>query len=241
MLATLAAIALLAAGNFSSPAGYYWRPFFTTNPDERYQSAHFILTAPAGHDAGRLLDELEGARRDVLMFGLALPNRVEASSYRTTGEFTRRSGGRAFNLAYAVGERIHLQPLSLLLKRGDLSQVLRHELTHIGLAGAVRRGLPQWMNEGIAMRVGGEMPPGREKFRTLSALEDSLAHSRTHATLRAAYAGSRYLVDRLIADYGAERVLRLVRDMARIGDFSARFRELTGADAAVWCRRILAR
>jgi hypothetical protein len=200
----------------------------------RYQSAHFTVLAPAGEEMGRLLDELERAYADVRAYGLSLPSMVETRCHATTDQFVRRSGGNAFNLALARGARIDLQPLRILLGRRELPRALRHELTHVALAGAARKSLPRWMNEGMAMMVAGEKHPESIKFARLDQLEDSLTRSRSHEHIRSAYGTAGRLVSRLAATVGKERLLAFLRGVATGGEFEKRFKALTGKRAAEW-------
>ncbi|MEP7219948.1 MAG: hypothetical protein ABI876_13580 [Bacteroidota bacterium] len=207
----------------------------------RYQSAHFILTAPAGGDVGRLLDELESAYRDVQRYGLQMPARVDARSHASTADFAGAAGVPRFNLAAAVGTRIELQPMVVLLRRGELTRALRHELTHVALAEAARRGLPRWLNEGMAMMVAGEMQPERLTFTRLDRLEDSLKGSRLQPTIRSAYGTSRRLASRLIESVGQGSVLSFLGSVGASGGFEEKFRGLTGMGSAEWGRMELGR
>ncbi len=200
----------------------------------RYQSSHVILYAPSGRDVSRLLSELESAYRDVRLFGIALPGMVEARTYATTADFVAGSGGRAFNLAVARGVRIHLQPGDVLLRRGEMANTLRHELTHVGLEGAARNGLPRWMNEGLAMMVAGEQRPETIRFRRLEALEDTLSRSASYSRLRSAYGTSQRLVRSLSDMIGRPKVLALVRSVASGGNFEKGFRAVAGLAPAEW-------
>lgn len=207
----------------------------------RYQSAHFILTAPRGSDPGRLLEELESAYRDLRAFGLKMPSMITARSYGSTADFTRGAGASSFNLGIAIADVIHLQPVALLLRRGDLGRTLRHELTHVGLVEAARRGLPRWMNEGMAMVAAAEKQPERLRFLRLDRLELTLSSSRSHDTLRSAYGTAERLVSGLIATVGKEKLLSLLREVAGGGDFEERFARLTGLPPGEWGARELGR
>ncbi|MFL6152670.1 MAG: hypothetical protein ACJ72B_09830, partial [Ornithinibacter sp.] len=86
---------LVAASNFSKGAGYSGVPspvLHQDSQDRRYQSAHFVLTAPAGPEPGEVLEELERAYRGVSGYGLTLPGRIMAYLYGSSGEFIRGSG-----------------------------------------------------------------------------------------------------------------------------------------------------
>lgn len=200
----------------------------------RYSSSHFTVRAPAGHDMNRLLDELELAYTDVRSFGLALPTMVQVRSYGTTAQFVRHSGGQTFHLAIARDELLHLQPLATLLKSGEFSRTLRHELTHVALVGAAKRGLPRWLNEGMAMVVAGEHHPEETKFRSLRQLDDTLAGSRSRRTLRGAYGTAGRLVRRLVESHGKEKVLALLRTVESRGKFEEAFSSFTGTSVRDW-------
>lgn len=202
----------------------------------RYSSAHFTLTAPAGYDMTRLMDELERAYDDVRRKGLSLPGMIHGTSYASTSGFVRGSGGRAFHLALARDERLHLQPLPVLLKNGDLPRALRHELTHVALADAARRGLPRWFNEGMALAVAGERHSEGLAFTSLRQLDDTIARSASHEHLRDAYGTAGRLTRNLLERHGMSGMLALVRTVARRGDFERAFRGATGTGLREWER-----
>lgn len=205
----------------------------------RFRSAHITLTAPAGGDVNVLLNELERAHADVRAFGLTLPSMVEARSYPTSRAFVRGSGASLFNLALAVGLRIHLQPVVLLLRSGEFARTLRHEMAHVAMDAAARRGLPRWMNEGMAMTAAGQKGEEAIRFRTLDALEDTLARSRDHAHVRSAYATAERLVAGLVRAYGKARVLALIRATAAGSGFRRTFSALSGENPDRWGRKRL--
>ncbi len=205
-----------------------------TAQDARYQSAHFLVHAARGQDVSGLLEELESAYRDVQAYGLSLPRTVIAYCYPSTAEFTRRSHGEAFHLALASQQRLHLQPLRVLLRDGNLARTLRHELTHVALAAAAERGLPRWLNEGMAMIVAGERHPQRITFRSLRQLEDTLLRSRSHDNLRSAYGTAARLTERLVNQLGRERTLALLRTVGSRGQFEQAFGASVGSSLRLW-------
>ncbi len=199
-----------------------------------YRSAHILLTAPAAVDASRVVDELERAYRDVVRFGLRLPPTIDVRSYSTTSEFTRMSGGERYHLAISRGGVVRLQPVSLLLRRGDLARALRHELVHVAVQGMQAAGLPRWLNEGLALTVAGERPTGTLMFEGLAALEDTLRQSRSYRSVRAAYGTAGRLVATLVAGYGKARVVRLVGSSTDSNAFERAFAELSGTTLQRW-------
>ncbi|HVZ38287.1 MAG TPA: hypothetical protein VHI13_03350 [Candidatus Kapabacteria bacterium] len=208
---------------------------------QRYQSAHVVLLAPAGQDVTRLLDELERAHADVRAYGLTLRGMISARCYATTADFMSASGASAYNLALARSGRIHLQPLAVLMRRGELGRALRHEITHVALESAARRGLPRWLNEGMAMSVAGEKQPERLRFARLAQLEDTLARSRRYDNLRSAYGTAERLTSALLLACGRAKVVGLLQAVGAGSGFDAGFRALTGAEPDRWAASRLGR
>jgi hypothetical protein len=189
---------------------------------------------PRGENAARVLDELKRAYVAVREYGVRLPAKVNARIYRSTYEFTQGSGGAAYNLAVWSRGVVHLQPARVLLRSGGFARSLRHELTHAGLAETAGSTLPRWLNEGLAMTAAGELQPETVRFRTLAALEDTIARSRAYATVRGAYGTAARLVRALVERYGRGRVISLAAGAAAGRHFESEFRGLTGLTAAEW-------
>lgn len=203
------------------------------------RSAHVVLNAPRGAGSERLLEELESAYVHVRSWGLKLPSRVNAWGYSTVDSYVRGSGGARATLASTLRGSIHLQPMDLLLRHAALSRTLRHEMVHVALDIAARRGLPRWFNEGLAMLVAGEMQVESARFATLAELKRGFGADGDHATARSAYATARRLVECLEKEYGRVRMASLVRNVGGRGGFPDRFRELTGSRPAAWVARNL--
>lgn len=198
------------------------------------RSSHVVLHGPGGGAGERLLEELEEAYLHVRSWGLKLPTRVEAWGYSTTDSYVRASGGSRLTLAVTVRQSIHLQPVDLLLRHAALVRTLRHEMTHVALDPAARRGLPRWFNEGLSMLVAGERQIESTPFATLAALERGLGPKGDHATTRSAYETARRLVEDLEKTYGRSRITGLIGSVSRRGGFARRFHDLTGKDAPAW-------
>ncbi len=205
-------------------------------PNGRYRSAHFVLHISRTSNTPRLLDELERAYQHVREYGFSLPSSIDAWSYGSTDDFVRKSGAARYNLAFAAGRTIHLQPLSLLLRRGELPRALRHELTHIALATAAEKGLPRWFNEGTAMVVAGERHPETIKFPNLEALERTLTQSKSYDTLRSAYGTAARLVAQFVETNGREKLIELIRSVAGSGGFTRKYNALAAAAHRAFCK-----
>ncbi len=198
------------------------------------RSSHVTLHSTMGGGSERLLEELEGAYIHVRGWGLKLPARVEAWGYSTTDSYVRGSGGSRLTLALTVGQSIHLQPIELLLRHSALTRTLRHEMTHVALHQASRRGMPRWFGEGLSMLVAGERQIESTRFNSLSSLERGLGPKGEHTTTRSAYETARRLVEDLSIEYGRSRIVGLVGLVASRGGFAGRFRTLTGKDPQTW-------
>jgi hypothetical protein len=104
---------------------------------------------------------LESARSDFLHRASAaslstdvplLEIRINAS----TGDFTARSGQPWWAAAATKGNRIELQPVGVLKRRGALTTTLRHELAHVVIDAISRNHAPRWLGEGFAIYLAGE-------------------------------------------------------------------------------------
>ena len=116
---------------------------------------------------------------------------MEIRLNESTGDFTARTGQPWWAAAATKGNRIELQPVGLLKRRGVLTTTLRHELAHVFIDGASHDRAPRWMKEGFAIYLAGE---GRSFAHTrggaisVDELERRLEHPRTQSEMRELYA-----------------------------------------------------
>jgi len=127
-------------------------------------SEHFRVTYPADvdrRDADQVLTTLESARGDYLRrasaasIGVDIPS-LDIRLNDSTGDFTSRTGQPWWAAAATKGNRIELQPLPLLKRRGVLSTTLRHELAHAVIDAVSHNRAPRWLAEGLAIYLAGE-------------------------------------------------------------------------------------
>jgi tetratricopeptide (TPR) repeat protein len=109
----------------------------------------------------------------------------------------------------------------------ELDRVLAHELTHAVVRTLATRGVPAWLNEGLATTletgeidwtepiIGGRPFPLRVLQSGFGRLQGDQA--------RAAYAISAFAVRRLLAEAGGFAVANLLRDLADGVDFDTAF------------------
>ncbi|MFN2578303.1 MAG: SpoIID/LytB domain-containing protein [Pyrinomonadaceae bacterium] len=127
-------------------------------------SEHFRLTYPADvnrRDADQVLTTLESARGDYLRRASAALNPVDIPLLdirfnESTGDFTSRTGQPWWAAAATKGNRIELQPLTLLKRRGALWTTLRHELAHAVIDAVSHHRALRWLAEGLAIYLAGE-------------------------------------------------------------------------------------
>jgi len=181
-------------------------------------SEHFRVTYPAGvdrRDADQVLNTLEAARGDFLHRASAASGPIEIRTLQirlneSTGDFTSRTGQPWWAAAATKGNRIELQPVGLLKRRGVLTNTLRHELAHTVIDAVSRNRAPRWLEEGFALYLAGE---GATISRYLSRsahsteeLEQRLARPGSQEAMRALYAEAYSKVAELIRSNGEASV-----------------------------------
>ena len=127
-------------------------------------SEHFRVTYPTEvdrRDANLVLNTLESARGDFIRrassasFSTDIPT-LEIRINASTGDFTARSGQPWWAAAATKGNRIELQPVGILKRRGSLTTTLRHELAHVVIDAVSHNRAPRWLSEGFAIYLAGE-------------------------------------------------------------------------------------
>jgi SpoIID/LytB domain protein len=182
-------------------------------------SEHFRVTYPADvdrRDANQVLNTLETARTDLLRRTTAasitlggLPN-LEIRLNESTGDFTARTGQPWWTAAATRGNRIELQPVGLLKRRGVLLTTLRHEFAHVVINAVSHDRAPRWLEEGFALYLAGEGPAisayQRRGTLTTDELEKRLERPGTQQNMRALYADAYGIVFGLIKSDGEASV-----------------------------------
>lgn len=116
-----------------------------------------------------------------------------------------------------------------LERRGELERVVSHEYTHAVVRTLAVRGVPAWLNEGLAtaLETGtlawADALVGRAGAKVrLRPLQDGFGRlSGDQATL--AYAASAVAVRRLLEEAGGLAITNLLRDLGEGADFDAAF------------------
>jgi hypothetical protein len=121
----------------------------------------------------------------------------------------------------AFDGRIRVPVRGALENKAEFERVLRHEFTHALIGSIAARGVPFWLDEGLAVHFEGSNPARREQLvrdaetlLPLTRLERSFANlSARDASL--AYAESAVAVEALFADAGAPAIVGLLADIGR--------------------------
>lgn len=181
-------------------------------------SEHFRVTYPADvdrRDANQVLQSLESARDDfsrrtsLASVATNIPT-LDIRLNESTGDFTSRTGQPWWAAAATKGNRIELQPLALLKRRGVLTTTLRHELAHVFIDAVSHNRAVRWLEEGFAIYLAGEGRLFEHYVRrgamATEELERNLEHPRTQADMRALYAQAYLDVNQMVRYQGEASV-----------------------------------
>jgi SpoIID/LytB domain protein len=185
-------------------------------------SEHFRVTYPTSvdrRDADQVLNTLESARGDFLRRASSASifadiATLEIRLNESTGDFTARTGQPWWAAAATKGNRIELQPVGILKKRGVLATTLRHELAHAVIDAISHNRAPRWLEEGFALYLAGE---GQTISRyaaktqlTADELERKLERPSSQQEMRALYALAYQKVSELIHGSGEAAVWKQI-------------------------------
>jgi len=197
-------------------------PRVAAPPDPRVlvlSSEHFRVTYPADvdrRDANQVLTTLEAARADFLSRASTaslsiggLPT-LEIHLNESTGDFTARTGQPWWAAAATKGNRIELQPVAILKRRGVLNTTLRHEFAHVVIDAVSHNRAPRWLEEGFALYLAGEgqMISQYQRRGAMSTveLERRLERPGSQEDMRALYAQAYGTVAYLVRNDGEASV-----------------------------------
>lgn len=187
----------------------------------RIASEHFRVNYPITvkrSNAEDLLQLLETNRTKLLTRPSLPPNLrlpfIEVFLNETTGDFTVRTGLPWWSAAGSQGNRIELQPIALLKRRGILETTLRHELVHKMVDNLGNGRTPRWLAEGLALYLAGEgqmISRFQPKVKMPGAdIDRMLAITSNSSEMRGLYAAAYLEVQRLITMEGEPAVWRRV-------------------------------
>lgn len=158
-------------------------------------SEHFRVTYPADidrRDVNQVLTILENARADYLRRAgnPSGPPVLDIRINESTGDFAGRTGQPWWAAAATKGNKIELQPVAILKRRGVLNTTLKHELAHVIIDIVSHDRAPRWLEEGFAIYLAGEgalYSHGSREMLTEDELEKRLEHPTSQTVMRVAY------------------------------------------------------
>src|SRR5262249_1542462 len=114
-------------------------------------------------------------------------------------------------------------------KHEELDRVLSHEFTHALIRTLAARGVPTWLNEGLATALGsGDLSWARTRMQyvvgtvPLRALQNGFGRF-TGEQAQVAYAASALAARRLLDEAGGAAIVNLLRDLGEGVDFDSAF------------------
>jgi hypothetical protein len=148
--------------------------------------------------------------------------------------------------AAAFDGRIRVPVRGALQNMRDFERVLAHEFTHAQVRTIARRGVPVWLNEGLAMMFDGtdidgkaaELKSGAARV-PLSRLEGSFERLDAEAAT-VAYATSAVATTALARQAGAPAIVAILTDLARGISFAEAFERHTFISYAEFQKKLSA-
>ena len=188
-------------------------------------SAHFtvLFEGPADEDlARRAVELLESAYWRVGTALYTFPDHVITVVLYTQEQFRDTTRSPAWAAGAYDGSRIRI-PMRGAFEQapGELERVLTHELTHAMIRAIAPRGVPTWLNEGLAVMF--EPDGSRWAESTLAASDTRIPLEQLAGSFdglsgnqaRIAYAESGDAARRLFDEAGSAGVVALLQDIAR--------------------------
>jgi tetratricopeptide (TPR) repeat protein len=143
----------------------------------------------------------------------------------------------------AYDGRIRVPVLGALNDRRAFERVLAHEFTHALVKTLSPRGVPQWLNEGLAMYFeGADLTPLVERVRAAESRHSLAALERpfigmNDAAAALAYAQSAAAVKLLMDEAGAPAIVGLLTELGRAVPFGEAFERHTNMTYAEFQKR----
>lgn len=140
--------------------------------------------------------------------------------------------------------RIRVPVQGALQNMREFERVLSHEFTHALIRGIAPKGVPTWLNEGLAVVFeGSDLSRKQEQVRQAGALLPFTQLERSFGRLNAkeaslAYAQSAVAANALLEQAGASAVVNLLTDVGRGTAFAAAFERHVLMSYAEFQRRL---
>jgi stage II sporulation protein D len=172
----------------------------------------FVLQSLDAVDSA-YLPELERARAEAAQrSGLNMPQLITVRTFASTPAFRNATGAPGWVAAFTQGDRIGTQPLRTLASRRLLGATMRHEFLHALVEQQAGPAAPLWLREGLVeVWAEPDSKTGTTAAVKIDALDVMLAHASTKSDSAAAHRAAAIYASRLLARYGRERAVELLR------------------------------
>jgi hypothetical protein len=189
-------------------------------PDVRIATDHFIIEYETSVDVSstQLVSEILETSFSFLVSKKHLPEvtrHIKVHLYGSTSKYVQSNGVKWWLGAVYRGGVIHVQPPAVLQNRGILRTTLSHELVHALFDEARRNGLPDWLNESVAVNSSGEMLhmkiPTVIDVHSFQDLETKTKNVRRRSGLDDTYYLCGLTMEFLLREYGPTKVDSLIK------------------------------
>jgi SpoIID/LytB domain protein len=114
------------------------------------------------------------------------PPQIRVTVHPTVESFTRATGQPWFAAGATSGTTIHLLPIAILEKQGQLDRVIRHEVAHVLLDSSLS-DRPLWVREGAARYFAGQAAATKASSPVSCPTDQELRRAADAAAQRRAY------------------------------------------------------
>jgi hypothetical protein len=139
------------------------------------------------------------------------------------------------------GDTIYFEPFDILLKRTLLKMAVTQKMAQMALDRRSGGRIPLWMKEGIASRLAGEWQVLKEQRGEFAAgvydltpsperIEEVLEAADDRPLTRIAFYCSYVMVDRLVTEFGMERIMAFIDLLAEGRDYDDASLDAFGVD-----------
>jgi stage II sporulation protein D len=176
----------------------------------------FVLETLDAGDRGFLGDVARARGEASQRSGLNANAPITVRAFPSTNAFRDETLAPGWVAAFAEGNWIATQPLSILAARNVLISTLRHEFLHALVEQETGPAAPLWLREGL-VELWSASDEGAAAIRrgrpglTLDNLEMRLRHSDTEAQSEAAHREAAQYAARVLDRYGRDHVMQWLR------------------------------
>ncbi len=174
-----------------------------------------------------LLEEAEFARQKFIkVFGTIPAEKLRLVTTLTMNEFKKRTGKDWWFYSDISKDTLIFQPIYILINRGLGPIGITHEISKWGVNKMSANNAPLWLVEGLSSFVSNERLILIDQLREFKSIkmkmspqevEAALKDKRKRSTTRIAYYNAFKMVEKLIGEYGTERISEFTAAIGKTG------------------------